>query len=209
MFNCKFCNKTYKKLNGCRLHEKYCKLNPNRSERLDNKIKNNFVCQYCGRKMLMSYQCYKRHETFCKCNPNRKIFKGHTLSDAEKNNLSQIMKEKHKLRIAPTWAHLRGKNNISYPEQWLMNVIKKENINTNYIHEYPFYSFSLDFAWVDDKKVIEMDGRFHKISKYQQDCDKRKDELLKKNGWKELRIDWEYCCNNSKEIIQQIKEFLL
>ena len=89
-----------------------------------------------------------------------------------------------------------------------MKVIENEKLNSNYIREYKFHTFSLDFAWEDDKKVIEMDGRFHKISKYQQDCDKRKDALLKEEGWDELRIDWEYCCNNTKEVIKQIKEFI-
>lgn len=75
-----------------------------------------------------------------------------------------------------------------------------ENIN--------FIRFHQIFAWVEDKKVIEMDGRLHKISEYQQDCDKRKDKLLKEEDWKELRINWEYCYNNTKEVIQQIKNFI-
>lgn len=53
-----------------------------------------------------------------------------------------------------------------------------------------------------------MDGRFHKISEYQKDCDRRKDELLKSEGYEELRIDWEYCFKHPKEIIQKIKEFI-
>ena len=53
-----------------------------------------------------------------------------------------------------------------------------------------------------------MDGRLHKISEYQIDCDKRKDALLKEEGYDELRIDWEYCFNNPKEVIKQIKLFI-
>ena len=71
-----------------------------------------------------------------------------------------------------------------------------------------YNTFSLDFCWPDKKKVIEMDGRFHKISEYQKDCDRRKDELLKSEGYEELRIDWEYCFKHPKEIIQKIKEFI-
>ena len=118
------------------------------------------------------------------------------------------MKEKHKLGLACTLSDLRRKEIPSYLEQWLMNVIINENLNNNYIREYRFHTFSLDFVWLQDKKVIEMDGRFHKISEYQKDCDKRKDELLKQEGYDELRIDWEYCFNNTQEVIKQIKEFI-
>lgn len=221
MFRCKYCGRESKSKRGCSCHERYCKANPNRVKKkmpdgyISYFAKNNvnldrhtYICEFCKKEFYMSLNNFKRHETFCKENPNRKKYKGHSLSEDVKHQLSELMKEKHKLGTAPTWAHLRGKNKISYPEQWLMKVIKNEQLNSNYIHEHPFYSFSLDFAWLEEKKVIEMDGRFHKISDKQKDCDKRKDELLEKDGWKELRIDWEYCCNNTKLVIEQIKEFL-
>lgn len=133
---------------------------------------------------------------------------GVKMSDEFKEKISIAMKKAHKEGRAFTFADLKRRNGPSYPEQWLMNVIENEKLNSNYIREYKFHTFSLDFAWEDDKKVIEMDGRLHKISEYQMNCDKRKDELLKQEGWKELRIDWEYCCNNKKKIIKQIKEFI-
>lgn len=204
MINCNYCNKEFSTIGGCKHHEYYCDKNPNRH--VVEKI--NYVCPFCNKNLFMPFANFERHKKFCKDNPNKQIYKGHKLSDSEKKNLSDIMKEKHKLGTAFTWSKLRGKCKPSYPEQWLMKVIENENLNNNYIHEYPFYTFSLDFAWVNEKKVIEMDGRFHKISEYQQNCDLRKDKLLKDNGWKELRIDWEYCSNNTKEIIEQIKNFL-
>lgn len=165
-------------------------------------------CQYCGKEWITTVPGLHIHETYCKENPNKKIYKSHPISDEQKQKMSEIMKEKHRLGLACTLSDLRQKETLSYPEQWLMKVIKNENLNNNYIREFRFHTFSLDFVWINNKKVIEMDGRFHKISKYQQDCDKRKDALLKEEGWDELRIDWEYCCNNTKEVIKQIKEFI-
>ena len=40
------------------------------------------------------------------------------------------------------------------------------------------------------------------------DADKRKDENLKKEGWKLLRINWSYVCNNTQDSIKQIVDFL-
>lgn len=171
--------------------------------------KGEYYCQYCGcfKDQLNSLHLHEKH---CKLNPNRVdgTSKGRKMSEDFKKKHSKIMKERHKNGIAPTLSQLRRKEKPSYPEQWLINVIKNENIDTNYIREYKFYTFSLDFYWPNKKKVIEMDGRLHKISEYQIDCDKRKDELLKKEGYEELRIDWEYCCNHPKEIINQIKTFI-
>lgn len=165
-------------------------------------------CKYCGKEWITTLPGLHMHENCCKENPNRIKYKTHKLSDNQKQQLSNIMKERHRLGLACTLSDLRKKEKPSYPEQWLIKLIENENLNSNYIREYKFHTFSLDFVWLENKKVIEMDGRFHKISEYQQDCDKRKDALLKEEGWNELRIDWEYCYNNTKEVIKQIKEFI-
>ena len=171
--------------------------------------KGTYYCKYCNR-FFDQLNSLHLHEKHCKENPNRIHAKnyGSKMSDNQKQKLSKIMKEKHKLGLAPTLSDLRRKCKPSYPEQWLIKLILNENLNSNYIREYKFHTFSLDFVWLESKKVIEMDGRFHKISEYQKDCDKRKDQLLKNEGWTELRIDWEYCCNNTKEVIEQIKNFI-
>ena len=171
--------------------------------------KGEYYCQYCGcfKDQLNSLHLHEKH---CKLNPNRvdSICKGKKMSDEFRKHCSEVMKERHKLGLAPTLSQLRRKEKPSYPEQWLMRVIENENIDSNYIREYRFHTFSLDFYWPEKKKVIEMDGRLHKISEYQIDCDKRKDALLKEEGYDELRIDWEYCFNNPKEVIKQIKLFI-
>ena len=39
-----------------------------------------------------------------------------------------------------------------------MNVIKNEFEDQNYVREYPFKIYSLDFAWPEKKQCIEIDG---------------------------------------------------
>lgn len=171
--------------------------------------KGEYYCQYCNR-FLDQLNSLHLHEKYCKFNPNRinAPSLGVPHSEEFKEFMSKFMKERHKIGIAPTLSQLRNREKPSYPEQWLIKVIHNEGIDPNYIREYRFHTFSLDFYWPEKKKVIEIDGRLHKISEYQKDCDRRKDELLKQEGYEELRIDWQYCYNHPKEVIQQIKKFI-
>lgn len=171
--------------------------------------KGEYYCKYCG-EFHDQLNGLHMHEKSCKNNPDRvpgSLF-GHKMSDEFRKRRSENMKERHKNGTATTFSDLRKREEPSYPEQWLIKVIKNENLDSNYIREQRFHTFSLDFYWPKKKKVIEIDGRFHKISEYQKDCDRRKDELLKQEGYDELRIDWEYCFNNTQEVIKQIKEFI-
>jgi very-short-patch-repair endonuclease len=47
---------------------------------------------------------------------------------------------------------------MSYPEKWFMCVIKNEFKDKNFVREYPFIKYSLDFAWPHKKICIEIDG---------------------------------------------------
>lgn len=169
VYYCKYCGEFHDQLNGLHLHEKCCKMNPNRVDGTNKGVK---------------------------------------MSDEFRKMRSNSMKIRHKNGTAPTLSQLRGREKPSYPEKWLIKVIKNEGIDNNYVREQRFHTFSLDFYWPNKKKVIEMDGRFHKISEYQIDCDKRKDALLKEEGYEEMRIDWEYCFRHPKEIIEKIKKFI-
>ena len=205
---CNVCNNVFK--TRSLLYQQWEEYSTHHIKKSSANISSEKTCKYCNKTWITTTPGLHIHEKSCKCNPNRVdgCTKGIKQSEEFKQIHSKIMKERHKLGLACTLSDLRRKEIPSYPEQWLIRLIENENLNKNYIREYKFHTFSLDFAWVESKKVIEMDGRFHKISEYQKDCDKRKDILLKNEGWEELRIDWEYCCNNTQEIIQKIKDFL-
>jgi len=191
--------------------QKHYKDNPTHKIKKSHANKADFyVCQYCGKYWKTTLAGLHVHENWCYENPNRIERKNLGLKMSEDFCIkrSKNMKKRHKNGTASTLSQLRKKEKPSYPEQWLMKVIKNENIDSNYIREFPFHTFSLDFYWPNKKKVIEIDGRFHKISEYQKDCDKRKDNILLEEGYNELRIDWEYCFKHTKETIKQIKDFI-
>lgn len=138
-------------------------------------------------------------------------FKGKTHTPDTKQKMSESAKKNVLNGTHFVYSDLKKRSTPSRPEQWLIDVVKNHLKNKNYIREYKFYTFSLDFVWLDSngyKKCIEMDGRFHEISEIQKDCDRRKDALLKEEGWLELRLNWSWVCNNSKEAVQKVIDFI-
>ena len=105
----------------------------------------------------------------------------------------------------------RWNNKHSWPEQWLIKVLKNEFQmieHIDYETEYSFGRFSLDFAWPNRKICIEVDGKQHDTDEAQKIRDKAKDLLLKDDGWKELRIPWMKCYKNPQFYIDEIKNLL-
>jgi len=90
----------------------------------------------------------------------------------------------------------------------IVEIIKNEFLDKNYKTEYPIGIYSLDFAWVDLKKAIEIDGDQHKRFYEYKERDNKKDALCIKHVWKILRIRWRDLYNNTKEKINEAKKFI-
>ena len=168
-------------------------------------------CEFCNRKFT-TIPGYKNHNKYCFLNPNKEVRKQktHHWTDEEKKEISDRMKVLHQEGKAFSWADLSKRKEPSYPEKWLINVLNNNfclKENRNYWREVKFHSFSLDFVF-PNKKVIEIDGEQHQRSEYQKDCDRRKDALLKEEGWEELRIPSKNCYNHTQEYLLKIKEFI-
>lgn len=150
---------------------------------------------------------------------------GKTFSDKIKSGeiLSKpvILDENSRIKISNSMkkAHLEGRawnigksrwnNEPSYPESFFMKVIENEFEDKDYIREYPFSKYSLDFAWEKKKRCIEIDGEQHQRFEEYSNRDKIKDQLLIDNGWQVLRISWKDLYNNPKEKIQKAKNFIM
>lgn len=170
----------------------------------------NSKCKFCGKDFIGKRLCeLSRHEIHCYKNPNRKKYsqEGVRLTDQQKKQRSESMKKAHAEGKAYVWKH--RVTEPTWPEQWLINVLKNElgmECGKDYSREVPYNGFFLDFCWEDRKIVIEMDGEQHERFQEQIERDQRKDALLAKDGYKELRIPWKLCFHNPKEWIQKIKE---
>lgn len=129
------------------------------------------------------------------------------LSHDTKIRISNSMKKAHKDGRAHNIGQSRWNNEPSYPEKFFMKVIENEFEDKNYNREYPVSIYSIDFAWVDKKLAIEIDGQQHEKEEYKA-RDNRKDACLKKLDWKVLRIKWVDMYNNPKHCIKVAKDFI-
>ena len=138
----------------------------------------------------------------------KSYWKGMKLPSEIKEKISLSMKKAHREGRAHNIGESRWNNQPSYPEKFFMKVIENEFFDKNYIKEYPFKKYSLDFAWVHKKKVIEIDGEQHEQFEEYKNRDKEKDKLLIENGWQVLRIKWKDIMRESKYWIEIAKEFV-
>lgn len=124
-----------------------------------------------------------------------------------KTKISASMKLAHRDGRAWNIGKSRWNNEKSWPEKFFTSVIENEFENKNYFSEHPVGIYSIDFAWVDEKKAIEIDGEQHEKPDYKE-RDKRKDLFLEEKGWKILRIKWKDFCNDTKSHIRAAKHFI-
>lgn len=154
--------------------------------------------------------------------------KGRTrsLSDAAKNARKLYPKKlscKHKEKIANALktAHKEGrhqgwkfinedKNRRSYPEQFLFNIFKENGLFEKYKIEekLPVGKYFLDFALIDFKLDIEVDGRTHFKDKKSINHDKKRNEYLINRGWKIYRIAWSQFCKHKRKSINELLNFI-
>lgn len=98
-------------------------------------------------------------------------------------------------------------SNFSYPEQQFFKFLEEKEYTKkfNIQREFSVFPYYIDFAFVDIKLAIEIDGSQHLLEDRKQ-RDMKKDKILKENGWKVIRIseklvrtDW----NEMQNIIEK------
>lgn len=208
-FECRYCKQRFERKCSCKAHERYCDKNPNRSiTRVD--VRCMFVCQFCGRSKFTTVTAHKTHERRCVKNPNRIPMRPRRKwTDSERKHISNRLKIAIKEGRAHGWANSRrNQNGMSYPEVWFSKMLSENMLDAGCEYNKPFYQYKLDFAWPDRRLCIEIDGSQHYIDKVQIESDKRKDSLLKENGWKLLRLKWGYICTYPSKSVELVKQFL-
>lgn len=88
-----------------------------------------------------------------------------------------------------------------------MGIIEREFQNKEYKFEHWIFPYSIDFAWINKKLAIEIDGKQHELIE-NKEHDKKKDDFLTKNGWTVLRIKWRDMFNDSQFWIRKASQFI-
>jgi len=98
---------------------------------------------------------------------------------------------------------LRHHSEPSAPELKLRAFL--DSVGIQYSYQHPTRSgFVLDFAFLEQQKAIEVDGYYHQFTKSK---DVFRDHILKRGGWKILRIPAEELddAQTKRRIIQFLK----
>ena len=180
-------------------------------------------CKYCNNDIYVNS---RRGSHIC----NNPLCKTKYASDIQKNihkNNPQLAINARERRINylsnkdnynSTAFGKRANKKLSFLEQWFIDkVIIEHNLINNYliINEYKITnenktsSYSLDFAFINIKLDVELDGRCH-FNNGEDRCkfDKIRDEFLLKNKWNIYRISFWDVEHNEKETIEKFISLL-
>lgn len=129
------------------------------------------------------------------------------LDEKTKTKISEKMVLLHKNGLHPGWSFInKDINRRSYPEKWFIkNVLEKYKLYDKYTikEKLPFSKYFLDFAIMDLKIDIEIDGQQHIRNGETILHDKLRDEFMLSHGWAVYRIAWVELKNNSEETISK------
>lgn len=186
---CKICNKYCKSVRGLSTHLQYHNISL-----INYKIEyDNFIIPKCacGKDVKINNRtCKTCGDSAC----ITKLHKNRTHSDVTKNKIRIKRVEYLKVRRGNSAWENRWNNKLSYLESWFYdNIIVKYNLHSKYdiVNEYPFYPYFIDFAFLNIKLAVELDGACHfNNGEPRKQHDIKRDDFLIENGWKVFRISY-------------------
>jgi very-short-patch-repair endonuclease len=95
----------------------------------------------------------------------------------------------------------KSRKELSYLEEWFNKKCEERNIYEKYdvINEYTIFPYSIDFAFINEKVAVELDGKCHFINGTERiEKDIKKDDFLISLGWKIFRIRYDQIADDSK-----------
>lgn len=208
MYECKIDGFEAKSLLGLTLHLRFLKISL-----IEYMVKYEKFeipkCPYCNndRKLIKGLSfCY----TCCSLECKKMMYNTRKHTEKTKEKIRQQRFKYLSKKTGKTAWERRCVGDMSYLEQWFFDKIIIDNDLLNIydiINEYPVYPYFIDFAFLNIKLAIEIDGYVHEKRNKQKEHDIIKDNFLNKNGWKILRISYEYCIDeNIDDILTHIRK---
>ena len=168
----------------------------NRRGKKQNKVRQIFRCNFCGKIFDTTKEAFSKHiKYYCYENPNKIRIKKRPLSEESKKKISEARKKYLNDHPEMVPFKLSHSSKESYPEKYFREWLQKENIFSE--REYQVDRYTLDFAWPERKLCIEIDGEQHERFAERKLNDIRKNENLKAENWKLLRLKWSDIYNNT------------
>lgn len=201
MVTCKICNKELKNIRGLSVHLKLHKITS--KEYLIQYCYDDIPKCACGNIVKITRQTIFR-KTCDNKNCLTKLMKSYTHTDESKEKSRKARFKYLSKKTGKTAWERRASGKMSYLEQWFFDeVVTKHNLLEKYdvINEYPIYPYLIDFAFLNIKLAVELDGACHfKHGDDRVDHDIKKDNFLIANGWDIFRISYK---ENNIDIIDK------
>lgn len=159
-------------------------------------------------KKIFSQRAKETFQNNIKAGKTTPTWKGRSLPDEMKNN---IRKGRVKFLIENPGQHgAFDKSKKTYLENWFNDILIKYDLYNQYNIEYNYsvYPYFLDFAFIDLKLDVEVDGKFHYTQEQNIEHDKKRNEYLINNGWKVFRISIDEVNKSANEIENEFLEYL-
>lgn len=208
-FICRFCDKECKNANALKNHERLCKENPNRQEssfvKHNEKIRNGERVAWNKGKTKESDEGIRNNIESRKRNIESGktvlYWTGKHLSDEHKKKLSDAQTNYLISNGLNRWSNAHSSER-TYPEKFFGIILKDICVEQYVIKGLPY---KIDFADVENKIAIEIDGEQHYNGDELCEHDKIRDKKLEEFGWKTIRVRWSHFQKLSEE---ERKEFI-
>ena len=100
------------------------------------------------------------------------------------------------------------RNNPTEAETFLWKQLKGKGLGSDFKRQCIILDFIADFYCPSANLIIEVDGGYH-LQEEQQQLDKEREERLQAKGYNILRFTNEQVINQTKQVIQAIKDNLI
>jgi very-short-patch-repair endonuclease len=99
--------------------------------------------------------------------------------------------------------------NMSYPEKCFQKILEDNGLDKKYLiyREYSVFPYFIDFAFINEKVAVEIDGSQH-LEENRKKRDDEKDALLLSKGWKVLRITANEVTHDGTKALEAVLEML-
>lgn len=133
------------------------------------------------------------------------------IPEITKQKISNSLVTAHSEGRHAGWHHINSRQDkMSYPERFFIDVLKTNGLFDKYHIEQKFCigKYFFDFAIIDLKLDIEIDGQQHFRDDDSINHDKIRNEYLIEKGWKIYRIAWIQMNANPKREIDKFLKYI-
>jgi very-short-patch-repair endonuclease len=195
MMNCQKCGREIINLGGLVIHEASCNGTPKDVEVIKQLYLSGLSVRKLKAKGYGQYQIKYALKNIVRRSGSTAAALAHKLypnefkhSDKSKEKMrqSKLLFYKRNPEAATSWRQ----KSLSYPEKLFQQLIEKNELTKKYdiVREYSFFPYFVDFAFINIKLAIEIDGSQHWKVQSKIDRDKAKEQLLIASNWKVYRI---------------------